>query len=90
MAARLTHKTVIQLNLMAESCTICSSQSRRPVWKLLDTPSHLDSVLIHKHILVSPFWAFFIQSEKWRLQHRHNTPTSHIFLDEIASGRPLL
>jgi hypothetical protein len=36
---RLTHKTAIQLHLVAESCTICSSRSRRPVRKLLDTPS---------------------------------------------------
>jgi hypothetical protein len=36
---RLTHKIAIQLHLVAESCTICSSWSRRPVRKLLDTPS---------------------------------------------------
>jgi hypothetical protein len=39
--ARLTHKIAIQLHLVAESCTICSSRSRRPVWKLLDTPSYI-------------------------------------------------
>jgi steroid 5-alpha reductase family enzyme len=38
--ARLTHKIAIQPHLMAESCTICSSRSRRPVRKLLDTPSY--------------------------------------------------
>jgi hypothetical protein len=41
MAAKLTrliHKIAIQLQLVAESCTICSSQSRQPVQKLLDTP----------------------------------------------------
>jgi hypothetical protein len=37
--ARLTHKIMIQLHLVAESCTICSSHSRRPIRKLLDTPS---------------------------------------------------
>jgi len=36
---RLTHKISIHLHLMAESCTICSSRSRRPVRKLLDTVS---------------------------------------------------
>jgi len=36
----LTHKIVIQLNLVAESCTICSSRSRRPVRKHLDIPSY--------------------------------------------------
>jgi hypothetical protein len=36
---RLTHKIAIRLHLVAESCTICSSRSRQPVRKLLDTPS---------------------------------------------------
>jgi hypothetical protein len=38
---RLTHKIVTQLHLVAESCTICSSRSRRPVRKLLDAPSYV-------------------------------------------------
>jgi hypothetical protein len=38
---RLTHKIAIQLHLVAESCTICSSRSRWPVWKLLDTTSYI-------------------------------------------------
>jgi hypothetical protein len=33
---RLTHKIAIQLRLVAENCTICSSRSRWPVRKLLD------------------------------------------------------
>jgi hypothetical protein len=37
---KLTHKIAIQLHLVAESCTICSSRSRRPVRKLLDIPEH--------------------------------------------------
>jgi len=37
---RLTHEIAIQLNLVAESCTICSSHFRRSVRKLLDTLSH--------------------------------------------------
>jgi hypothetical protein len=36
---RLTHKIAIQLHLVAESCTICSSRSSQPVRKLLDTTS---------------------------------------------------
>jgi hypothetical protein len=43
MAAKLTrlaHKIAIQLHLVAESCTICSFRSRRPIRKLLDTPSY--------------------------------------------------
>jgi hypothetical protein len=35
---RLTHRIAIQLHLVAESCTICSSRSSRPVRKLSDTP----------------------------------------------------
>jgi len=37
---RLTHKIAIQLHLVAESCTICSSLSRWSVRKLLDIPSY--------------------------------------------------
>jgi len=39
---RLTHNIAIQLHLVAESCTICSSRSWRPVPKLLDTSSYLE------------------------------------------------
>jgi hypothetical protein len=37
---RLTHKIAMQLYLVVKSCTICSSRSRRPVRKLLDTLSY--------------------------------------------------
>jgi len=37
----MTHKVAIQLHLVADSCTICSSRSRYPVRKLLDTPSYI-------------------------------------------------
>jgi hypothetical protein len=37
---RLTHKIVIQLHLVAESCIVCSSRSRLLVRKLLDTLSN--------------------------------------------------
>jgi hypothetical protein len=33
----LTHKIAIQLHLVAQSCTTCSSRSRRPVRELFDT-----------------------------------------------------
>jgi len=36
----LTQKIATRLNLVAESCPIWSSRSRRPVRKLLDTLSH--------------------------------------------------
>jgi hypothetical protein len=42
MAVKLTklaHTMAKQLHLVADSCTICNSRSRRPVRKLLDTPS---------------------------------------------------
>jgi len=34
----------IQLYLVAESCIVCSSRSRRPVRKLSDTPSYIGSI----------------------------------------------
>jgi hypothetical protein len=37
---RLTHKIAIQLHLVAKSCTICGFRSKRPVRKLLVTPSY--------------------------------------------------
>jgi len=52
MAAKLTrlaHKIAIQLHLVAESCTICSSRSRRKVRKLLDIPSYFET-LVSYHI----------------------------------------
>jgi hypothetical protein len=35
---RLTHKIATQLHLVAESSTICSCRSRRPVRTILDAP----------------------------------------------------
>jgi len=37
---KVTHRIAIQLYLMAESFVVYSSRSRRPVRKLLDTPSY--------------------------------------------------
>jgi hypothetical protein len=42
---RLTHKIAIQLYLVGKCCTTCSSRSRRPVWKLLDTPSYIHTCI---------------------------------------------
>jgi len=39
--SRLTHKIAIQLHLVADSCSICSSRSRWPVREFLDTPSYV-------------------------------------------------
>jgi hypothetical protein len=41
---RLTHKMAIQLHVVAESYTICSSRSRWSIRKLLDTLSYVTSV----------------------------------------------
>jgi len=49
---RLTHKIAIQLHLVAEGYTICSSRSRRPVRKLLDTSSYF-GLRFHKEIVLS-------------------------------------
>jgi len=38
---RLTHKIAARLHLMAEISTVCSSRSRPPVRKLLDTTSYV-------------------------------------------------
>jgi len=42
---RRTHKIAIQLQLVAESCIICSSRSKGPVRKLLVTPSYILDIL---------------------------------------------
>jgi hypothetical protein len=55
---RLAHKIATQLHLVAESCTICSSRSRRPVRKLLDTPSYTFHIAIYEH--EGPVKALFI------------------------------
>jgi hypothetical protein len=44
-----THKIAIQLHLVAESFTIYSSCSRRPVRKLLDVPSYVCTVDSNSH-----------------------------------------
>jgi len=43
---RLTHKVAIQLHLVADECTICSSRSRQPVRKLLDTTSYVNCLYV--------------------------------------------
>jgi hypothetical protein len=59
MAAKLTrliHKIEIQVRLVVESCIICSSRSRRPVRKLLDTSSYL-------WLWISHFWIVYSNLE---------------------------
>jgi hypothetical protein len=50
---RLTHTIALQLHLMAESCTICSSRSRRPVRKLLDTHSYTFYFFLLNHLFAT-------------------------------------
>jgi hypothetical protein len=57
---RLTQKIAIQPHLVAESCTICSSRSRRPVWTLLESPSYFAKVYLRMgpdrgHLTLSGF-----------------------------------
>jgi hypothetical protein len=52
---RPTHKIATQLHLVAESCTICCSCSRRSVRKLLDTHSYFYIIL--QCTLISPGWS---------------------------------
>jgi hypothetical protein len=53
---RLTHKIAIQLPLVAESCTISSSRSRRPVRKLLDTPSYNSYIMQRDSVFHRSWW----------------------------------
>jgi hypothetical protein len=71
---RLTHKIGIQLHLLAESCTICSSLSRRPFRKLLDTPSYeiiIFAYFLHTVRKIALLWAqvadqdiLYVQNER--------------------------
>jgi len=46
---RLTHKIVIQLHLVAESCIIYGYHAKRPVRKLLDTHSYFRFISCHNY-----------------------------------------
>jgi hypothetical protein len=95
---RLTHKIAIQLRLLAGSCTICSSRSRRPVRKLLDTLSYTSwYVLIpYKGILLSVRSAFIeisaIRKSNMRIELQYQTAmfslqtSQSAFVSHSASG----
>jgi len=53
---RLTHKIAIQVHLVAESCTIPRSRSRRPVRKLLETMSYSMFTVILFQISLTISW----------------------------------
>jgi hypothetical protein len=48
---RLTHKIAMQLHLVTENCTICSSRCRRPVRKLLYKHSY-NGLAREKHTIL--------------------------------------
>jgi hypothetical protein len=41
---------------MTESCTICCSHSRQPVWKLLDIPSYIKKVTVFRNNISYSHW----------------------------------
>jgi hypothetical protein len=53
---KLTQRIAIQLHPVADSCTICSSHSRRPVRKLLDTPSYLLGAILFGRPRTESHW----------------------------------
>jgi hypothetical protein len=63
----LTHKIARQLYLVAESCTICSSRSRRPIRKLLDTPSYTKMLNIKMNKFFSLY--YLVQTDIFCLIH---------------------
>jgi hypothetical protein len=68
---RLTHKIAIQLQLVAESCTICNSHSKRPVREFLDTPSYY--LPIHAKVRVVTSFMFSNQN----ILFTTHAPSSH-------------
>jgi hypothetical protein len=78
---RLTHKIAILLFLVAESCIICSSRSRQPVRKLLDTPSRCCVRVPTFHMSMLPACRFSLQMEAaWtseKLVFHYNTTRRH-------------
>jgi hypothetical protein len=65
MAAKLTgltHKIAMQLHLVAGSFTNCSSRSRRPVRKLLDTLSSSDPLIPFR---IPTLWALIALNCVW-------------------------
>jgi hypothetical protein len=87
---RLTHKIAIQLQLVAESFTICSSRSRRQVRKLLDTPLYAFPLDAHG----SPFKlqsGLSSNGSNSLFRHLYRSPTwgsSVSIITRIRAGRP--
>jgi len=66
---KLTHKIAIQLHVVAESHTICSSSSRRPVRKLLDAHSYVLLVACFRIIDISSDFPFNVKPSLHRVRY---------------------
>jgi hypothetical protein len=67
---RLTNKIAIQPHLVAKSCTICSSRSRRPVRKLSDTLSYSKQALDTLSVKILPKGACSSPAPVWNRRPR--------------------
>jgi hypothetical protein len=86
MAAKITrliHKIAIQLHLVAESYTICSSRSRRPVRKLLDTPFYTVSFFFYLFIF---FLFIYYRDLSSPLSHPATWETCHRTLGTFGAS----
>jgi len=85
---RLTHK-MIELHLVAESCTIWSSHSRHPIRKFLDTPSYvlISSSDVHlslpSGLFPSSFPAKILQA--FLISPIYSTSTAHFTLFDLIT-----
>jgi len=76
---RLTHKIAIKLPLVAERCTICSFRSRRPVRKLLDTPSCYKRLAVSKISALYQLLSRLPRNPLWNLTARHRHYENSVF-----------
>jgi hypothetical protein len=90
----LTHKIAIQLHLVAESCAICSSRSRRPVPKLLDTPSymvvsrHRNVEQNHSLLIVNKCFEYVTQLKYFVMTVRYQNCIHEEIKSGLNSGNP--
>jgi hypothetical protein len=75
---RLTHKIAIQLHLVAESCTICSSHFRRLVRKLLDKSSYAVLLDIFPKSQTGKYLWPVRLSQRWRFRKHTRTQTIQV------------
>jgi len=59
---RLTHKIATQLQVMAESCTVCGSRTRRLVRELLDTLSYVPCYYLRSYMSVCALFQVMLPS----------------------------